>query len=58
MLYGGALLTLLPNGFSYYVAIAEQYAPGVGIMVALKAVVVLPLVYHTLNGFRHLVSIQ
>ena len=56
VIYGGTLLTLMPGGFSHYVQLAEQFAPGMGIMVALKATLLLPLTYHTLNGFRHLVS--
>ncbi|KAL5271058.1 hypothetical protein ACHWQZ_G001644 [Mnemiopsis leidyi] len=54
LIYGGTLLTLMPGGFSHYVQLAEQVAPGAGIMIALKATLLLPLTYHTLNGFRHL----
>lgn len=54
LLYAGAVLTLCPGGFSSYVALAESYAPGMGLMLAMKSVVLLPFVYHTINGFRHL----
>ena len=57
VIYGGTFLTLMPGGFSHYVHLAEQIAPGNGVMIALKSVVLLPFMYHTLNGFRHLVGI-
>jgi len=54
VIYGATVLTVLPGGFSHYVHLLEQYAPGAGVMVPLKALLLLPLMYHSVNGFRHL----
>ena len=55
VIYGATVLTVLPGGFSHYVHLLEQYAPGAAVLVPLKALLLIPLVYHSVNGFRHLV---
>jgi len=42
------------GGIPHYINLLAALAPNMGVILAVKTILVFPLMYHTFNGFRHM----